>query len=55
MSVLSTISNNNDWYLLTADFDAYIKAQEQVILIYLTFLDWHWMEEFVRMDEEIDL
>jgi glucan phosphorylase len=27
MSVISTISNNNDWYLITSDFDAYIKMQ----------------------------
>lgn len=27
MKVISTISNNNDWYLLSADFDAYIETQ----------------------------
>ncbi len=27
MNLLSTISNNNDWYLLSADFDEYIKTQ----------------------------
>lgn len=32
MNVISTISNNNDWYLISADFDAYIKMQEQVVL-----------------------
>lgn len=32
MKVISTISNNNDWYLITADFEEYIKMQEQVIL-----------------------
>ena len=30
MKVISTISNNNDWYLLSADFDEYIKTQELV-------------------------
>jgi hypothetical protein len=30
MSVVSTISNNNDWYLVSADFDSYIKMQEHV-------------------------
>jgi hypothetical protein len=27
MSLVSTITNNNDWYLITADFDEYIKTQ----------------------------
>jgi len=27
MSLVGTIQNNNDWYLVTADFEAYIKAQ----------------------------
>lgn len=31
MKVISTISNNNDWYLLSADFPAYIEEQEKVI------------------------
>ena len=30
MKVISTISNNNDWYLLSADFPAYIEEQEKV-------------------------
>ena len=27
MKVISTISNNNDWYLLSADFVSYIEMQ----------------------------
>jgi starch phosphorylase len=30
MKVISTISNNNDWYLISADFEEYIKMQEHV-------------------------
>lgn len=30
MKVISTISNNNDWYLLSADFPAYIEEQDKV-------------------------
>jgi len=36
MKVLSTISNNNDWYLITADFEEYIKMQEQVNLLLIS-------------------
>ena len=31
MSLVSTITNSNDWYLIGADFESYIKCQEQVI------------------------
>lgn len=34
MSIISTITNNNDWYLLTADFDSYIEAQNEVVILY---------------------
>lgn len=27
MSLISTITNSNDWYLIGADFDSYIKCQ----------------------------
>ncbi len=27
MKVISTITNNNDWYLITADFVEYIETQ----------------------------
>ncbi len=27
MSLVSTITNSNDWYLIGADFDSYIKCQ----------------------------
>lgn len=30
MKLLGTILNNNDWYLLTADFESYIAAQDEV-------------------------
>ena len=33
MSLISTITNNNDWYLITADFEEYIKMQEHVIFL----------------------
>lgn len=32
MKVISTISNNNDWYLISADFVEYIETQELVII-----------------------
>lgn len=28
MSLVSTITNNNDWYLLGADFESYIQCQK---------------------------
>lgn len=33
MGLVGTILNNNDWYLITADFVSYLKAQEQVIIV----------------------
>ncbi len=48
MGIVSTISNNNDWYLITADFDAYIKMQEQVNLY--DKLDRYRMAKPRRMD-----
>ena len=30
MGLVGTITNNNDWYLVSADFQAYIKEQEHV-------------------------
>lgn len=30
MGLIGTIMNNNDWYLVSADFPAYIQAQEKV-------------------------
>ena len=32
MDLVSTITNNNDWYLVTGDFDAYIQCQQKVFL-----------------------
>jgi hypothetical protein len=28
MGLVGTILNNNDWYLITADFVSYLRAQE---------------------------
>jgi hypothetical protein len=39
MEVISTISNNNDWYLISADFDTYIKTQQQVNNLFKFNLD----------------
>jgi glucan phosphorylase len=30
MSLVGTIMNNNDWYLVSSDFIAYIEAQDKV-------------------------
>ena len=30
MSLISTIMNNNDWYLIGADFESYIACQQKV-------------------------
>jgi glucan phosphorylase len=30
LSLASTITNNNDWFLVGADFEAYIKCQQYV-------------------------
>ena len=30
MSLISTISNNNDWYLVGADFESYVECQNKV-------------------------
>jgi starch phosphorylase len=40
MKLLATILNNNDWYLLTADFEAYIVAQKEVDEAYKNQEDW---------------
>lgn len=53
MKVISTISNNNDWYLITADFEEYIKMQEQVI--YFLTLDRQGMAKPRVMDQEVNL
>lgn len=42
MGIVSTISNNNDWYLITADFDAYIKMQEQIDI------EWRNQDEWTK-------
>jgi glucan phosphorylase len=31
MKLISTITNNNDWYLVSADFESYIQTQEKVL------------------------
>lgn len=40
MELIGTIENNNDWYLVTADFQAYIQAQKQVDATYLDKKQW---------------
>lgn len=40
MELVGTIENNNDWYLVTADFQAYIKAQNEVDATYLDKKRW---------------
>lgn len=30
MELVATFTNNNDWYLIGADFDSYIKCQTEV-------------------------
>ncbi len=40
MELIGTIQNNNDWYLVTADFQAYIEAQKQVDATYIDKKQW---------------
>jgi starch phosphorylase len=40
MELVGTISNNNDWYLVTADFQSYIHAQNEVDATYLDKKKW---------------
>ncbi len=40
MSLVSTITNNNDWYLISADFKAYIEEQKAVDLAYVDQKKW---------------
>lgn len=40
MSLVSTITNNNDWYLVSADFQSYIAAQKKVDETYLDKHKW---------------
>ena len=35
MELVATFTNNNDWYLIGADFDSYIKCQTEVSLYLL--------------------
>ena len=53
MKVISTISNNNDWYLITADFEEYIKMQEQVILFFI-IVDRQGVAEPWRVDSQVN-
>lgn len=43
MSLVSTISNNNDWYLVSADFQSYIEAQKKVDEAYTDKARWNRM------------
>ena len=40
MELIGTIENNNDWYLVTADFQAYIESQKEVDAAYLDKKKW---------------
>lgn len=40
MKVISTISNNNDWYLLSADFPAYIEEQDKIDKVWQNPDEW---------------
>jgi starch phosphorylase len=40
MGLVGTIMNNNDWYLVSADFQAYIAAQEKVDETYQNTKKW---------------
>ena len=40
MELVSSIMNNNDWYLVTADFQSYIEAQKSVDAAYLDKKKW---------------
>jgi len=40
MGLVGTITNNNDWYLVSGDFDAYIKAQDEVDKAFLNKEKW---------------
>ena len=40
MSLIGTITNNNDWYLVSADFQDYIKEQELVDKTYQDKTKW---------------
>ena len=35
MDLVSTFTNNNDWYLIGADFESYIKCQNEVLLFFI--------------------
>ena len=37
---MATIMNNNDWYLVSADFQSYIEAQKKVDAAYLDKKGW---------------
>jgi starch phosphorylase len=43
MSLVSTINNNNDWYLVSSDFQAYIEAQKKVDETYMNRAKWNRM------------
>ena len=49
MKLISTITNNNDWYLVSADFESYIQTQEKV-LFYFIQIDaaWKLKEEWTK-------
>lgn len=52
MDLVSTFTNNNDWYLIGADFESYIKCQNEVLLIFM--LGGLMLPRPAQMDQNVD-